>query len=44
MIQVEDFGFCVQLTKESQTRCSTLGTPYWMAPEVIRECALLLLN
>ena len=27
--QVADFGFCVQLTKESTSRSSVLGTPYW---------------
>uniref|UniRef100_A0A7S0EQR9 cGMP-dependent protein kinase n=1 Tax=Hanusia phi TaxID=3032 RepID=A0A7S0EQR9_9CRYP len=36
-VKIADFGFCVQLTKENQSRSSVLGTPYWMAPEVIRE-------
>jgi serine/threonine protein kinase len=36
-VKIADFGFSVQLTQESQARSSVLGTPYWMAPEVIRE-------
>jgi len=38
-VKVADLGFTCQLTKEDQTRSSVLGTPYWMAPEVIREKA-----
>ncbi|KAL6073727.1 Serine/threonine-protein kinase pakA [Balamuthia mandrillaris] len=31
-----DFGYCAQLTDEQATRRSVVGTPYWMAPELIR--------
>eukprot|EP00792_Barthelona_sp_PAP020_P005753 TRINITY_DN2786_c0_g2_i1.p1 TRINITY_DN2786_c0_g2~~TRINITY_DN2786_c0_g2_i1.p1 ORF type:complete len:431 (+),score=117.31 TRINITY_DN2786_c0_g2_i1:47-1339(+) len=31
-----DFGFATQLTVEKSARYSTVGTPYWMAPELIR--------
>ncbi|OAF66682.1 hypothetical protein A3Q56_05605 [Intoshia linei] len=33
--KITDFGFSVKLTKESPRRKSLVGTPYWMAPEVI---------
>ncbi|KAL9652757.1 hypothetical protein ABK040_010790 [Willaertia magna] len=35
-IKLADFGFCVELTTNKEKRKSTVGTPYWMAPEVIR--------
>jgi p21-activated kinase 1 len=31
-----DFGHCAQLTKAQLERNSIVGTPYWMAPEVIK--------
>ena len=27
-----DFGYCAQLTEQSNKRNSVVGTPYWMAP------------
>lgn len=38
-IKLADFGFAVGLTKENNKRNSMLGTPYWMAPEVISQSA-----
>ncbi|KAL0244406.1 hypothetical protein GEMRC1_008490 [Eukaryota sp. GEM-RC1] len=35
MAKLGDFGFCIQLTAEEQSRSSTVGTYYWMSPEVI---------
>lgn len=34
-VKIADFGFAVGLTKEQITRKTRLGTPYWMAPEII---------
>eukprot|EP01098_Paradermamoeba_levis_P011491 TRINITY_DN4931_c0_g1_i6.p1 TRINITY_DN4931_c0_g1~~TRINITY_DN4931_c0_g1_i6.p1 ORF type:complete len:486 (+),score=143.56 TRINITY_DN4931_c0_g1_i6:131-1588(+) len=35
-IKVADFGYAAQLTKKQQKRNTVVGTPYWMAPELIR--------
>lgn len=35
-VKVADFGFAVSLTNEEAKRTSVVGTPYWMAPELIR--------
>jgi len=35
-VKLADFGFAVGLTSEEAKRKSVVGTPYWMAPELIR--------
>ncbi|OAD77540.1 hypothetical protein PHYBLDRAFT_179895 [Phycomyces blakesleeanus NRRL 1555(-)] len=35
-VKLADFSHCAQLTKKHPKRNSVVGTPYWMAPEVIK--------
>jgi serine/threonine protein kinase len=38
-VKIADFGFAIGLNKEEDKRRSVVGTPYWMAPELIRGLA-----
>lgn len=38
-VKLADFGFTVELTEEQNKRMSQVGTPYWMAPELVRRLA-----
>ncbi|KFQ00565.1 Serine/threonine-protein kinase PAK 3, partial [Leptosomus discolor] len=32
-----DFGICAQLTSEQSRGSTMVGSPYWMAPEVVTK-------
>uniref|UniRef100_A0A8C0UZI4 non-specific serine/threonine protein kinase n=1 Tax=Cyanistes caeruleus TaxID=156563 RepID=A0A8C0UZI4_CYACU len=36
-VKLADFGLSAQLTPEQNQRCSVTGTPWWMAPEVVKR-------
>nr|XP_026647678.1 serine/threonine-protein kinase PAK 3-like [Zonotrichia albicollis] len=36
-VKLTDFGLCAQLSAERSTRCTMLGSPYWVAPEIVKR-------
>ncbi|NXR29497.1 PAK3 kinase, partial [Cinclus mexicanus] len=36
-VKLADFGLSAQLTPEQNQRWSVIGTPWWMAPEIVKD-------
>ena len=36
-VKLSDFGYCARINQKQRRRQSLVGTPYWMAPEVISK-------